>query len=357
VRRRARLIDPGYKGLVDRSALVARQLPEKQMRMQKRSPEADRPAVSIVIPCFNAERWIAETISSALSQSVPPAEIVIVDDGSTDGTARIATSFAQTHPDLLRVISQSNKGAPAARSAGLESTSSPYISFVDADDRLLPEALAIFCQAFRKGADIAYGRAYWIDDNGRRLGPREQDPDPSGDAFVSLFEQHPTTTSVAFSRAAISACHWDISLPCAQEFDVLVRCAIRGFRFAFEPEYVAEIRDHPSPHRITNSASAIFSKVACQNILNYRKTLIESGTMTPIRSSALHFALLSHSITLARQGHAALAREVFRNVDRLSVLRARKFRLMSDEFTALIGGPVLSDKVSKLKQAVSPSKG
>jgi hypothetical protein len=309
-----------------------------------------------VIPCFNGERWLSETIGSAISQSVPPAEIVIVDDGSTDGSVQIASGFAQTQPHLIRVIRQPNQGAAAARAAGLEATRSPYIAFVDADDRLLPDALATFSRAFEKGADIAYGRAFWIDENGSRLGPREQDPSPSGDPFVSLFEQHPTTSSVAFSRAAIRGCPWNTALPCAQEFDVLVRCAMRGFRFGFEPAHVAEIREHPSPQRIANKTSAIFSTVACQNMLRYRKALLETGTMTAIRSSALHFAMLSHALVLARQGHVALAREVFGHIDRRSVLRARKFKLLSEESTAVVVGLALSNKVWKMKHALFASK-
>jgi hypothetical protein len=320
------------------------------------SPEATPPVISIVIPCFNGERWIAETIRSVLSQSVQPAEIVIVDDGSTDESVRIASDFAQSQPHLIRIMRQPNQGAPAARTAGLGATGSPYIAFVDADDRLLPEALAIFSRAFVKGADIAYGRAYWIDENGRRLGPREQDPSPSGDAFVSLFEQHPTTSSVAFSRAALTACPWNTSLPCAQEFDVLVRCAIRGFRFGFDPAHVAEIRDHRSSQRIANKTSAIFSTVASQNMLGYRKALLESGKMTAIRSSALHLAMLSHAVVIARQGHLAFAREVVRNIDRLSVLHARKFKLLSEESTALLAGLALSNTVWKMKRALSSSK-
>jgi hypothetical protein len=238
----------------------------------------------------------------------------------------------------------------------LEATRASYIAFVDADDRLLPDALGIFRRAFENGADIAYGRAYCIDDCGRRLGPREQDPSPLGDPFVSLFEQHPTTSSVAFSRAAITACPWDTSLPCAQEFDVLVRCAIRGFRFVFEPEYVSEIREHQSPQRITTKTSAIFATVASQNMLRYQKALIESGTMTAVRSSALHFAMLSHSVALDRQGHLTLAREVFRRIDRLSVLHARKFKLLSNQGIALIGGLDLSNKMWKMMHALFPSK-
>jgi hypothetical protein len=321
--------------------------------MLRSSPEIIPPAFSIVIPCFNGERWLAETILSALSQSVPAAEIVIVDDGSTDGSVRIAADFAEKQPHLVRIIQQPNQGASAARTAGLEATESPYIVFVDADDRLLPTALATFSRAFEKGADIAYGRAYWIAENGRRLAAREQDPSASGDPFVSLFEQHPTTSSVAFSRAALKACPWNTLLPCAQEFDVLARCAIQGLRFGFEPEPVAEIRDHRSPQRITNKAAAIFSTVASHNMLGYRKALLESGTMTASRSSALHFAMLSHAIVLARQGHLEFAREVVRNIDRRSVLRARGFRFLSNEGAALVGGLTLPNTLWKIKRALS----
>ena len=313
-------------------------------------------AFSIVIPCFNSERWLREAISSALSQTLRPSEIVIVDDGSTDNTAQIAAHFAQAHPQLIRIVRQPNRGACAARTAGLEAARSPYIAFVDADDRLLPDAIAIFSKAFEKGAQIAYGRAYRIDEGGRRLGPRPQDPSPSGDPFVSLFEAHPTTSSVAFSRSVLVECPWDNSLPCTQEFDLLTRCAMHGVRFGFEPEYVAEIREHGSPEGITNKAAPIFSLVASRNMLRYRKFLLDSRTMTPSRSSALHFAMLHHAVALARQGHLSFAREVLRGIDRRAVLRARKFKLLSEEAAALFGGLTLSTYVRKVKRALLRAK-
>ena len=93
------------------------------------------PTVSVVIPCFNQARYLRDAVRSALEQSHPPVECVVVDDGSTDETAEVA--------ELLhaRVIRQPNRGVSAARNAGLAACRGELIVFLDADDVLLPTAL------------------------------------------------------------------------------------------------------------------------------------------------------------------------------------------------------------------------
>src|ERR687891_2258210 len=97
------------------------------------------PLVSILIPAYNAERWIADTIRSALAQTWPRKEIIIVDDGSRDRTLEIAQRFASR--DVL-VITQHNQGAAAARSKTLEVCQGDYIQWLDADDLLSPNKVA-----------------------------------------------------------------------------------------------------------------------------------------------------------------------------------------------------------------------
>jgi glycosyltransferase involved in cell wall biosynthesis len=94
------------------------------------------PLVSILIPAYNAERWIAETIQSALAQTWPRAEVIIVDDGSRDRTLAMAQRFAA--PNVL-VVTQPNQGASAARNKAFELCQGDYIQWLDADD-LLAEA-------------------------------------------------------------------------------------------------------------------------------------------------------------------------------------------------------------------------
>jgi glycosyltransferase involved in cell wall biosynthesis len=95
--------------------------------------------VSILIPAYNAERWIAETIDSALSQTWPNKEIIVVDDGSTDQTAAIAGNFLK---DGVVVITQKNQGASAARNKAFAHSSGDFIQWLDADDILSPEKIS-----------------------------------------------------------------------------------------------------------------------------------------------------------------------------------------------------------------------
>jgi hypothetical protein len=97
------------------------------------------PLVSILIPAYNAERWIAETIRSALGQTWPRKEIIVVDDGSTDQTLSIVRRFASK---TISVVSQENQGVCAARNRAYELCQGDYIQWLDADDLLSPEKIA-----------------------------------------------------------------------------------------------------------------------------------------------------------------------------------------------------------------------
>lgn len=98
-----------------------------------------KPLVSILIPAYNAERWIAETIRSALAQTWPRKEIIIVDDGSSDQTLSIARQFASKD---VSITTQQNQGASMARNNALKLCQGDYIQWLDADDLLSPNKIA-----------------------------------------------------------------------------------------------------------------------------------------------------------------------------------------------------------------------
>jgi glycosyltransferase involved in cell wall biosynthesis len=98
-----------------------------------------KPLVSILIPAFNAEAWIAETIKSASAQTWARREIIVVDDGSTDQTLQIARRFASKE---VVVVGQENQGAAAARNHAFSLSQGDYIQWLDADDLLSPDKLA-----------------------------------------------------------------------------------------------------------------------------------------------------------------------------------------------------------------------
>jgi glycosyltransferase involved in cell wall biosynthesis len=96
--------------------------------------------VSILIPAYNAQRWIAGAIDSALAQSWPHKEVIVVDDGSTDNTFKVAMRFASKG---VRVVAQANQGAASARNTALNAAQGSYLQFLDADDLLHPHKLSL----------------------------------------------------------------------------------------------------------------------------------------------------------------------------------------------------------------------
>jgi glycosyltransferase involved in cell wall biosynthesis len=95
-----------------------------------------KPLVSILIPAYNAEEWIAETLQSAIAQTWPRKEIIVVDDGSKDQTAAAASCFASSE---VKVVTVKNQGAAAARNHAMQLSQGDYIQWLDADDLLAPD--------------------------------------------------------------------------------------------------------------------------------------------------------------------------------------------------------------------------
>jgi GT2 family glycosyltransferase len=96
-----------------------------------------RASVSVLVPAYNAERWIGEALDSILGQTVPAAEVIVIDDGSIDGTPGVVRGFGAR----VQYVRQENAGAAAARNRGLALARGDYIAFLDADDLWLPEKL------------------------------------------------------------------------------------------------------------------------------------------------------------------------------------------------------------------------
>ncbi|MGK7952414.1 MAG: glycosyltransferase family 2 protein [Xenococcaceae cyanobacterium] len=110
--------------------------------------------VSVIIPNYNRAALIGETIDNMLSQSLPPHEVIVVDDGSTDNSVEVIKSFG----NRVTLIQQTNKGAGAARNAGLKIASGEFIQFMDSDDLASLNKLEVQAKALeQENADIVYG--------------------------------------------------------------------------------------------------------------------------------------------------------------------------------------------------------
>lgn len=112
--------------------------------------------VAVVIPAFNHARFVVDAVQSALSQTFPVHEVIVVDDGSSDGTADVVRGI---HDPRLKLISQANAGPSAARNQGCRAASSDWIQFLDADDLLPPGAIQdLMAAATRRPGTLPYGR-------------------------------------------------------------------------------------------------------------------------------------------------------------------------------------------------------
>ena len=118
-----------------------------------------RPPVSIVIPVYNVSRYLPQCLESVLSQTYQNIEVLIVDDGSTDGSGSICDRFAERDP-RIRVIHTDNRGLSAARNLGLESISGAFISFIDSDDWIEPNTVETLVKAaLQTKADVVTMKA------------------------------------------------------------------------------------------------------------------------------------------------------------------------------------------------------
>jgi len=116
-----------------------------------------RPLVSVIMPCFNAAPYVNEAVSSVLGQTYGNVELVVVDDGSTDGSDTILTELAGVHPDRIRLLHSNRLGPYPARNLALRQADGELIAFLDADDWWLPETLEkLHAALVEADADLAY---------------------------------------------------------------------------------------------------------------------------------------------------------------------------------------------------------
>ena len=122
--------------------------------------------VSVIVPFYNVSDYLADCVESVLAQTLTDTELILVDDGSTDGSGEMAESFRSRYPDIVRVLHQENRGPASARNAGLDVARGVYVHFLDSDDRLKSRALeTLYSEAAGKDLDILFFCAEVCSDN------------------------------------------------------------------------------------------------------------------------------------------------------------------------------------------------
>jgi len=221
-------------------------------------PDANMDSLSVgmVIPSYNAAAFIGSALQSALDQSPPPEQIIVVDDGSVDETACVVRKFAG-----VRYVQQPNRGPSAARNLGWRQLSTDAVVFLDADDFLLPEALSV------RQSLLAGGKAAWaytdgyLEDRAMKRWPFSESYPPGkrgrdGRILPDLLRRNFICVSGTIVRrdALEHAGGFDESLRFVEDWDLWLRLAVRHpAGFSATPTFVQTL----APHTLSSNRDAM----------------------------------------------------------------------------------------------------
>lgn len=196
--------------------------------------------ISVVVPSYNHERFVAAAIRSIIGQSRPPDELVVIDDGSRDGSAEVIERELAQAPFPARLIARENRGLSATLNEGLRLTSGSYFAYLASDDTWAPTRLATGIAALEADPDavMAYGAATIVDAQDRVLGTWGRNYHVANLSLDDLlrFTSIPLAATVTYRRAAIESIGWNESSP-MEDYELYLRLSSRGpFAYVESPE-------------------------------------------------------------------------------------------------------------------------
>jgi glycosyltransferase involved in cell wall biosynthesis len=224
------------------------------------------PKVSVVLPTYDAARFVGEAVESVLLQTFSDFELIVVDDGSTDETREIVAGYSDPR---VRYIYQENRGPAAARNAGIRASRGEYVVFLDADDTWLPRKLACQIPLLRAHPDLGlvYCSAYKFEDDAVFSEMRARH---RGDVVYPLLIVDNIVAGSASSAMVRRECFdrvglFDEDLTAFEDWDMWLRIALQ-YEFDYVPEHLVMIRVHSASiqkqvQRMKTGILAFFDKV------------------------------------------------------------------------------------------------
>ena len=236
--------------------------------------------VSIIIPCYNSEHFVARAICSVMNQTFKDLEIILIDNNSSDNTLSVLKSYQNKHPDLFSVFQELTKGAPAARNLGLTKARGEWIQFLDADDELLPDKIQHQLNVAQVAkADVVAGECLMKYDNSKTTIIRHTDTDVWRGLITSNLGI--TSSNLWRTTALRSVEGWDVKITSSQEYDLLFRLLknkatvvtdnIVNTIIHFSTDSVSKSSDNEKLKQILNNR--INLRLQIKNELRYRSLL------------------------------------------------------------------------------------
>jgi len=253
------------------------------------------PLFSVIIPVHNRYRPVKEAIDSVLSQTFSGHELIVVDDGSTDDTPRVAEEYA----DRIRYLRRENRGVSAARNTGVAASSAPWLAFLDSDDRWLPGKLERQARFIRENPGIMINQTdeTWIR-RGRRVNPRERHLKREGHIFIDSLELCLISPSAAvMSRECFDRYGpFDEDLPACEDYDLWLRVTARE-RVGLAPERLV-VRHGGHPDQL----SARYPAMDRFRVYAILKLLEREGASLPPEYSGRAAAVAAEKTRILRDG-------------------------------------------------------
>lgn len=203
---------------------------------------SNAPPVSVVIPCFNAARFIDETLESVAAQTFPDWEVIVVDDGSTDDSRSVIERWRLRLGERMRAHFGPNRGASAARNTGTRMALGQFVQYLDADDLLRPDTLEKRVAALADAGDVAYCDWQKLEESedgrfvkGEVVSRRIEDVHARPEiALFTSFWAPPA--ALLYRRTVVDAIGaWNESLPIVQDARFALDAALAGARFVYVP--------------------------------------------------------------------------------------------------------------------------
>jgi glycosyltransferase involved in cell wall biosynthesis len=265
---------------------------------------------SVVIPCFDQAHFLAEAIESVISQTQDGVEIVVVDDGSSDNSFEVAGRYPEA-----RRLRQDHRGVAAARNLGMRESSVEFLVFLDADDRLLAEAVEVGMRALAKRPGVAFaaGMSRDIAEDGRVVGGSQQ-PLVTQDHYVRLLEDCFiwSGSSVVYRRLAIEAVGgFNEGLDAGDDYELYLNVARRHPIFCHD-KVVTEYRRHGS--NTTRDARLVLTSEL--QVLWGQQTSLRDGRDRTAWRAGLRNVRSRHGRAVAAQAAVAWSRHDWRRASR-----------------------------------------
>lgn len=284
----------------------------------------DAPLVSVIMPCYNGARFIAESIESVLAQTHENLELIVVDDGSTDDSVEIVHGFGG------RVRSEQlpqNQGVNFARNRGVDVARGNFIQFIDSDDLLRPDKVARSLEIFGEDIDVVFtgvesfgaagaSRALpdapaWYSAVRHLLGRRNPQPGFDPDFPLEFFVRQGAQTAQLLHRRVhyLASGGFDRGLFEQDDYEFHFRLALNGSRFRHLPEPLVRYRQHEGPDRLRHSPRR------AETALRIFRMMVDQARAADALDSRLRRALAARmavwSRAMLREGWPEPAREIY----------------------------------------------